>query len=529
MRHSSPRPCRSRVSTLLVVTVAGLLLLPSCRSDDDGADCPPGERERGGVCVPFGGDPGGDPGPPGEASDVADGTSGLDVSESPSVEEDTTSGRSSEDPLWSGDLPSETSPNPQPGRCPADQPATTLTGRVTIPSGALPLPDVTVYVPASDPLPITPGAQCVPCGEEITGNPIVLTETDNQGRFILRNVPEGDNIPLVIQVGKWRRIVNVPRVEPCTVTALPQDLTRLPRNQSEGDIPQFAVTTGGCDAMECLLRKIGIDDSEFTPEAGGGRVHLFAGNAGTRRYAPSMNGGASFTSAASWWSNENNLMPYDIVVMSCECNEGTSSKPLSATTAMRNFANAGGRMFLSHYHYYWLRGGPDDFQSVATWNNFGENIRSPAMGTIDRDFDKGQQMADWMFENEIVDTFGRFEIRDVRASVQTLNEDIATRWAWITPQCLNLPFIPCPPPVEEQPQYISFNTPIGAQPDDQCGRVVHSDIHVSGGDRSSDGSRDGSTEVFFPDGCRTSELTAQEAALVFMLFDLARCIVPDKI
>ena len=78
---------------------------------------------------------------------------------------------------------------------------------------------------------------------------------------------------------------------------------RLPRNQTEGHIPKMALTTGGADALECLLRKIGIEDSEFTPEASSGRVNFYAGGGGTAAYDAALNGGAAFTPVHPWWDD----------------------------------------------------------------------------------------------------------------------------------------------------------------------------------------------------------------------------------
>ena len=79
------------------------------------------------------------------------------------------------------------------------------------------------------------------------------------------------NIPLVIQVGKWRRQIVIPQVASCVDTPLmdPQ-MMRLPRNKAEGDIPKIAITVGAADQMECLPLRLGIDPAEFTDSTGDG-------------------------------------------------------------------------------------------------------------------------------------------------------------------------------------------------------------------------------------------------------------------
>ena len=130
----------------------------------------------------------------------------------------------------------------------------------------------------------------------------------------------------MIQVGRWRREVTIDNVPACADTPVVADMTRLPRNQSEGHLPKIALTTGGADALECLLRKIGISDSEFTPRIGqraastSSRASM-ARTSSTRRWAARAS-----RRSAPWWDDVNNLRKYDMVLHSCEGTENPNNK-----------------------------------------------------------------------------------------------------------------------------------------------------------------------------------------------------------
>jgi hypothetical protein len=74
-------------------------------------------------------------------------------------------------------------------------------------------------------------------------------------------------------------------------------------------------------------------------------------------------------------------------------------------------------------------------------------------------------------------------------------------------------------------QYLSANTPLGVDAADQCGRVVLSDIHVSGGGDDAEDTSD--SDIEYPNGCTSTSLSPQEKVLAFMLFDISGCVVPD--
>jgi hypothetical protein len=411
--------------------------------------------------------------------------------------------------------------------CPAGQ-RTTLRGKVFDPAGKVPLYNVLVYVrnAALDPIPT--GPSCDRCDTPVSGRPITSALTDTKGEFLLDDVPVGTDIPLVIQVGKWRREITVPRTQACGETVLedPQ-VMRLPRTRDEGNIPKIALTTGGADVIECLLRKMGIADSEFTPEAGPGRVNLFAGQpnqpalpapipiifpgGATKAYAPTLNGGAAFTPARSFWDDPAAFDRYDMVILSCEGNSYPTSKSVAARAAVGTYADKGGRVFASHWHNFWLHSGPAPWPQVAMFTNLDPSntvtLPDSYVGEVDTTFPKGNALADWLVNVGASATRGRLPIREGRVTVASVNPMYSTQWirsAMGDPQ----------PAV----QYFTFNTPAGAPADKQCGRVVFTDIHVSAAD---------SFGPPFPTGCTTTEMSPQEKALEFILFDLSSCVQPD--
>ncbi|HEV8550366.1 MAG TPA: hypothetical protein VGQ57_15085, partial [Polyangiaceae bacterium] len=393
---------------------------------------------------------------------------------------------------------------------------TTLSGLVTTPAGTLPLYDVMLYVPSKPLDPLPEGASCDTCAGVVSGDPVASALSDEHGRFVMVNVPAGADIPLVVQIGKWRREVTVPRVTACADNPVDPELTRLPKNRSEGHLPRIALSTGALDALECLLLKIGIDEHEFTTPDEPGRVNLYAGRGGTDQYADSIDFGAILPlPELSLWGDTNTLPQYDVVLLSCEGGEFPINKPPDARQRMFDYAAQGGRIFFSHYHKFWLEQGPPPFPDVMTFNDTLDDLTLDA--TIETTFPKGQALASWLVNVGGSTTPGTVSLVDAQNTGRIENPAYAQRWVYD-------PF----DAATQSPsvKYMTANTPLGAAPGSECGRIVYSDIHVTTGDPNGDQS---AIDLPFPTGCRTTSLSPQEKVLVFMFFDLSACVIPDKV
>jgi hypothetical protein len=337
-------------------------------------------------------------------------------------------------------------------------------------------------------------------------------------------------LPLVIQVGKWRRQVQVSQqLAGCADTALSAELTRLPRNQSEGDLPRLAITTGGADSLECLPLRMGVDPAEFTTEAGAGRIHLYAGgdsapvdpvDVSTKAF-DATHGGAALTRASTLWSDLTRLQTYDLVLMSCEGTENSADKPDAARSAMYEYESLGGRVFATHFHYQWFSLGPSPVPQIATWERRGDPP-DPIIGSVNMGFPKGQALGEWLVNVGASTTPGQLNLSLPRDNVHDVDTSLATPWITITNANL-------PAPNENVAQFLSYNAPLGAPEAQVCGRAVYSNVHVSGSTDTGEtpGLDDDRPGQPFPGSCRSGDLSPQEKALAFMLFDLSSCILDD--
>lgn len=401
-------------------------------------------------------------------------------------------------------------------------PPTTISGTVFAPNGTLPLNGVYVYVPRDLPLPpFTEGVTCDRCTPDLPGSPVRQATSDAAGNFTLTDVPAGVDMSLVVTTGKWRRVVSIPAVAQCETTMLGAADTRLPKNKGEGDIPKIAITTGDADSLECLVRKLGIDDAEITNNSGTGRIHLYRGDGVSQ-----IQGGGAISNAVPFWTNVSSLSAYDIVFLSCEgsqmANGGDGTdKTQAALDAVKSYADVGGRVFASHWHNIWIGGNFQDnnpglapaiWNTVATWTGNDSNPGNPIL--IDEISNpKGTLFADWMVNVGGSTTRGEVQLQGgtERRTALTLDTTRAERWVQTRNAQQN--------PAMGGPQMFQFTTPNDAALDTRCGKVVFTDMHVTG--TSNVGNPYPSS---CPGGAGNLNMTPQEKALAFMFFDIASCV-----
>jgi hypothetical protein len=373
----------------------------------------------------------------------------------------------------------------------------TLSGKVHAPNGILPIYNALVYVTKSKPPPLVSGPSCGSCAAPPADSYAAVTSTD--GSFVVPGVPAGAGYSLVVEIAKWRRIVTLGSVS-CGDNVLTDNLTRLPRNTTEGDIPAIAVATGGGDALECVLRRIGIDDAEFTSSGGAGRVHLYAGTGA----ATSFSAGGPLAAATTLWQSTDTLSAYDMVLLSCEGAINAQTKPPSSLQALSDYLALGGRVLATHLQNYWFSNGPPPLSSVATWTTQA-NPPNSSVAKVDTSSPSGTALASWLVAVNASTTAGSVSVVAPTHTVATVS---ASAHAMLT----------APDPVNgDAVEYLTFDTPVGAAPANTCGRAAYSGLHAGPGD---------ALGAPFPNGCSVSPLSNNDLLLAYELFDAVACTRP---
>jgi hypothetical protein len=410
---------------------------------------------------------------------------------------------------------------------------TSISGFVYDPANANPLYNIYVYVPI-DPTgkvaALATGASQIQCSNQTTISAVTVTQTAVDGSFTLTGVPSGVNIPLVMQSGQWRREImlkssavtqcvnNTVSTSSCvSAISTANCALRLPKNHTDGydwnnslydfaDVPQLAIVTGNADPFECLLLKMGIDPLEFgsTTSNATRRVHFFEspddpGTVLASTYGNRVTGDAL-------WNTNSILKNYAAILLPCEgaavdkMNNpkngvpDTSKPPGSGINPYANliaYANAGGRVFATHYSYVWLEYPGyfnyvtgDNWAAVATWDHAYNTIfqtmntstyatQDPLNATLDQTFTKGAAFAQWLLDVGASSSLGSLALHETRHDVVTLGTSTQP-WSaandtgsGVSPAAFNPSF--------------TYNTPYTALPANQYGRVVFSDFHVSSG------------------------------------------------
>jgi hypothetical protein len=334
-----------------------------------------------------------------------------------------------------------------------------------------PVPNALVYIPSTALDPITDGAACGCVGS--SGSPVATTISGTDGKFSL-SLPQsaaGNDVKLVVQLGRWRRQVTV-NIPACTSTVLPADDTRLPRTHNEGDIPLMAIATGANDAVECTLRKMGIDDSEFTIPSGGGRVQMYLGNNNHSGESDSGPGARAATGTtpgdAALWTTAT-VQNYDTIL--APCMGGGIQQTSSSQSLLEQFANMGGRFFTSHFGYEWLFNNIP-FNSTANWDIDFESFSSVTASVNASIFGGG--LATWLnLVGALTNTTPpRMDLAIARHDIDSVNTMTSVPWLTATDTTGT-------GPSSTMVLQYTFGTPLGASP--ACGGVLFDDFHVVDG------------------------------------------------
>jgi hypothetical protein len=393
-------------------------------------------------------------------------------------------------------------PNINPNRpsCPGRE--ATLTGTVLAPNGADPVPGASVFIPSQVPEIFPPMVQCEVCGSLGGSANWWITTSEYNGKFTLTGVCPGKR-PVVFQNGRFRRLVWVDIPDSGTVQ-LTAAQTRLPRRNAEFEladsIPKIAVATGDYDKMECVLRKIGLEDKA---------IELYED-------AEVLASPSKLPTFASLVNDLNKLKTYNIVFINCTANtfETELQKP-AVRQNISDYMQSGGRFYVTDWSYDWIEQVEAfspfiDFEGGSPWGAPPEKPNAAALGA------NGLKVNATLKAPELAQWLGQFPgaVQNGTALIQYFLS------GWVVMHAIGKDVkLWVEGPISGQgvtgvrPLTVTFNFK-------NCGKILYTSYHTEGRD----------DEIFptaFPQYCGGQATPSpQDRILEYLIFDIANCIKP---
>ena len=346
-----------------------------------------------------------------------------------------------------------------------------LRGTVMAPNGTLPIAGAVLYLTTKAPEPEPEKVYCDACVHLDAATPFALS--DEKGEFVLAPNAVGPQY-LVVQKGGFRRVreIQVAKGEATLDTVL----TSLPprTDLAAGDeVPRMTVVHGQYDEIEASLHKLGIHDSaiEVVQSALIGQA------------------------ASSFLTDKARVDAKHIVFLPCgDFTQPAPNTDLSADPAiqdnLRSFVDAGGRLYVTDWHYDFVA---KTFPGFIDWAGGGsapcsgcERVAYDAPATVN-----DPALAAWMTAQNLPG----FTLQKNYTTIASVNSVATTDAAGMTKTVTPHVWVSGAKSAgKKAPATVSF--------EHGCGRVLFSTYH---------------TEPF------SNDLTPQERALLGILLEASVC------
>jgi len=396
---------------------------------------------------------------------------------------------------------------------------TTIVGNVFAPNGLDPVPQVSVWVPTGAVPPAKTGLSCDLCAQGSPPGSLASTLTRSDGFFSITGVPAGDDVTIIAELGRFRRVTHM-KVVACTQNIVPADPSahglRLPPKDAafaaEDTAPHVAVATGDFDQIECVLKRMGFEQFDLYNDRDPGAA------------LP-----ATIGEFAALLADPVKMAMYNIIIVNCTKAQFEDALTPAALTNLEAYVGTGGRLYATDWAYdvinqvpefapfmCFVPGGVDGPAPTATCS---ASPGTPKAAHSTTAYDTGAQIVDpdlldWIMQipgalvNGQVPIQFNFVVINQVVSDMTHSSKIYAKGLAEDPMAL--------------PMFSKGVRPLTATFDyKQCGRVHYSTYNTEPSDVVMD-----TPAARYPMCGMRTDFNPQERILEYLIFEVAQCIAP---